>query len=180
MTTSDSRTSARPRARRRGAHLLSTVLFIAALGFAGAAIYLYVSDEGSTNGPPPPSAVAGRNEAANVMEGLKEAGLKPEYGRYTVTASQLTPPGQAIVVGGQELFIFIYVDEDGAAAIAEREADAADLDPATVTLTSRSAERPIGANEELHVFSNSNIIAILVGGDDKLVEKVGGVIESLP
>ena len=180
MTTSNS-TIARTRDRRRGAHLLSTVLFIAALGFAAAAVYLYFFDDGSSDGPPPPpSAAAGRNEAANVMEGLKAAGLEPEYGRYTATANQLTPPGQAIVVDGYDLFIFIYVDEDGSAAIAAREADAADLDPATLSIESRSAERPIGAGEELHVFSNSNIVGVLVGGDAELVDKVGGVIESLP
>lgn len=178
---SNSSLHAAPRPRRRGAHLLSTLLFIAALAFAGAAVYLYINDDGGTDGPPPPpSAQPGRNEAANVMTALRGAGLKPEYGRYNAEANQLTQPGQAMVVDGQDLFIFIYPDADGQAAIAAREADAADLDPATLSLQSRSAKRPLGEGAELHVYQKSNIIAVLVGGDAALQQKVQSAIESLP
>lgn len=181
VTTSDSSLHATPRPRRRGAHLLSTLLFIAAIGFAGAAVYLYVTEDEAADGPPPPAAAEpGRNEAANVMAGLKEAGLEPKYGRYSVETDQLSQPGQTIELGEHNFFIFIYPDADGQAAIAAREADAADVDPATMTLQSRSAERPLGEGEELHVFQGSNIVGVLVGGDDDLVQKVQDVIESLP
>jgi len=181
VTTSEPSLTGPRRSARRGASLLSTLLFIAAIAFAAAAAYLYFADEGGSDGPPPPpSAEAGRNEAANVMEGLKAAGLKPEYGRFTATANQLRPPGQAIDLGDASLYIFIYVDEDGAAAIADREADAADLDPATLTLESRSAERPLIGGDEVRAYQGSNIVGVLVGGDDALANKVQGVIESLP
>jgi hypothetical protein len=176
----DSSLHATPHPRRRGAHLLSTLLFIAAIGFAAAAVYLYLNDD-STDGPPPPAAAEpGRNEAANVMAGLKAAGLDPKYGRYSVETNQLSQPGQTIEIDDVNFFIFIYPDADGRAAIAAREADAADVDPATMTLQSRSAERPLVDGEELHVFQGSNIVGVLVGGDGDLVQKVQDVIESLP
>lgn len=171
--------SSRP-TERRGAHLLSTVLFIAAIAFAAAAVYLYVTDDATPAGPARPAAEDGRNEFQHVVGGLNDAGLKAQPGRYSAEANQLTQPGQTIEVEGQNLFVFIYPDADGAVAVADREADAADLDPATLELKSRSAERPLSEGGELHVFQGSNVIGILVGGDDELVQKVQEVIESLP
>lgn len=166
--------------QRRWAHLLSTVLFIAAIAFAAAALYFYLTQEDSPEGPPRPAAEAGRNEFAHVVGGLNDAGVEAKPGRYSAEANQLTQPGQTIEVNGQNLFVFIYPDAEGAAAVADREADAADLDPATLELASRSAERPLNDGEELHVFQNSNVIAVLVGGDDDLVQTVQDVINSLP
>ena len=180
MTTSTPSRSPAP-AARRGAHLLSTLLFLAAIGFAGAAVYLYVTgDAGSDGPPPPPTAAPGRNEAATVMQALRDAGLEAEYGRYTATANQLDPPGQAVEIGDAHLYVFIYVDQSGPAAIAAREDDTADLDPQTLTLESRSARRPLTEGQEVHVFEASNIVGILVGGDDELVDRVGQAFASLP
>lgn len=165
---------------RRWAHLLSTVLFIAAIAFAAAAVYFYLTEDDSPDGPPRPVAEAGRNQFANVVAGLSDAGLEAKPGRYSAEANQLTQPGQTIEVEGQNLFVFIYPDADGAAAVAAREADAADLDPATLDLASKSAERPLSDGDELHIFQNSNVIAVLVGGDDDLVRTVQDVIDSLP
>lgn len=165
---------------RRWAHLLSTVLFIAAIAFAAAAVYLYLTEDDSPGGPARPAAEAGRNEFAHIVGGLNDAGLEAKPGRYSAEANQLTQPGQTIEVSGQNLFVFIYPDAEGAAAVADRETDAADLDPATLELVSRSAERPLNDGEELHIFQNSNVIAILVGGDEDLVQSVQDVIEALP
>jgi len=176
---SPSMTRTRPN-QRRWPHLLSTVLFIAAIVFAAAAIYLYFEGGDSPNGPEPPAAEVGRNEFANVVTGLKDAGLSAQPGRYSAETSQLTQPGQTIEVNDHNLFVFIYPDSNGDQAVADREADAADLDPATMQLTSRSAERPLNEGEDVHIFQGSNVIAILVGGDDDLVKKVGDVIAALP
>lgn len=165
---------------RRWPHLLSTVLFIAAIVFAAAAIYLFIEGNDTPEGPERPVAEAGRNEFANVVTGLKDAGLSAQPGRYSAETSQLTQPGQTIEVNDHNLFIFIYPDSNGDQAIADREADAADLDPATIELTSRSAERPLNEGEDVHIFQGSNVIAILVGGDEDLVSTVGDVIASLP
>lgn len=165
---------------RRWPHLLSSLLFVAAIVFAGAAVYLYLEGDDTPSGPERPAAESGRNEFANVVTGLTDAGLHAQPGRYSAETSQLTQPGQTIEVEGQNLFIFIYPDADGAAAIADREADAADLDAETIELTSRSAERPLNDGEDVHIFQGSNVVAILVGGDDELVSTVEDVISSLP
>lgn len=177
---SDASIQPRGSSGRRWPHLLSTLLFIAAIGFAAVAVYLYIEGENTPSGPEPPTAEAGRNELASVLGGLNNAGLDAEYGRYSAEANQLDQPGQTIEVNGHNLFVFIYPAADGERAVADRKADAADLDPETLTLQSRSAERPLNEGKEVHVFQGSNVIAVLVGGDDELVTSVGDVIASLP
>jgi hypothetical protein len=173
-----SRDASRP--DRRWANRLSTILFIAAIIFAAAAVWLYFMEESEPEGPTAPTAEAGRIELSAVMTSLTDADLDASYGRFTATASQLEQPGQAIEVEEHNLFVFIYPDADPAAAVAAREADGADLDPETLVLESRSAERPLNENEESHVFQKSNVIVILVGGDEQLVTAVQDAIESLP
>jgi hypothetical protein len=166
---------------RRWANRLSTILFIAAILFAAAAVYLYVMEDDTPSGPVAPTAEAGRNEFATVITSLKDAGLNDvDPGRYSAEANQLEQPGQTIEIGDDNLFVFIYPDADPEAAIAAREADAADLDPDTLELRSRQAERPLNEGEETHIFQTSNVIVILVGGDDELVTTVQDAIESLP
>lgn len=177
---SDASTQPRRSSGPRWPHLLSTILFIAAIGFAVAAVYLYIDGKNTPSAPERPTAQPGLNEFASVVDGLKDAGLHAQPGRYTATANQLDQPGQTIEVNDHNLFVFIYPDADGEHAIADRKADATDLDPETLTLTSRSAERPLNEGEEVHIFQGSNVIAILVGGDDALVKSVGDVIASLP
>ena len=48
-----------------------------------------------------------------------------------------------------------------------------------MTLATRGGQL-IGEGETLRVFQGSNVIAVLVGGDDALAAKVQAVIESLP
>jgi hypothetical protein len=169
------------RPSRIWANRLSTVLFAAAIIFAGVAVYLYFIDESSPQGPTVPTPESGRNEFANVIEALRDAGLEDvDPGRYTATANQLEQPGQVIEAGEHNIFVFIYPDADPGAAVASREADAADLDPQTLKLTSRQAERPLNEGEETHIFQTSNVIVMLVGGDDDLVTTVQSAIETLP
>lgn len=174
-----SATSSRP--NRSWAHRLSTILFIAAILFAAAAVYLYVTEDSTPDGPVAPTAEAGRNEFATVINALRDAGLDDvDPGRYTATASQLEQPGQVIEIGETNAFVFIYPDADPDAAVAAREADAADLDPETLELTARTAERPLNEDMETHVFEASNVIVVLAGGDEELVSTVRDAIESLP
>lgn len=172
-------TTSRP--NRTWANHLSTILFIAAILFAAAAIYLYVAEDSSPDGPVAPTAEAGRNEFATVINALEDAGLEDvQPGRYTATANQLEQPGQVIEIGDVNAFVFIYPDADPAAAVAAREADAADLDPETLQLSARTAERPLNEEGETHVFQASNVIVALVGGDEELVSTVRDAIETLP
>lgn len=174
-----SATPSRP--NRSWAQRLSTILFIAAILFAAAAVYLYVTEDSTPDGPVVPTAEAGRNEFATVIKALEDAGLEDvQPGRYTATASQLEQPGQVIEIGETNAFVFIYPDADPDAAVAAREADAADLDPETLELTARTAERPLNEDMETHVFESSNVIVVVAGGEEDLVSTVQDAIESLP
>lgn len=168
--------------RRRGAQILSTLLFLVALGFAGAAIYIwYVDDEPSDNVPPPPSATPGLQTLADVLNAFKGAGLDGDYGRSpaTVKSSQMRPPGQHLIIEDQSVYVFIFQSGDPQTAAAAREDAAQGLDPETMTLTTPSGQS-FGEGETLTVSEGSNVIAILVGGDEDLQTQVRDVIEGLP
>lgn len=144
-------------------------------------MYLYFTEDSTPDGPVAPTAEAGRNEFATVINALKDAGLDDvDPGRYTASANQLDQPGQVIEIGDVNAFVFIYPDADPEAAVAAREADAADIDPATLELSARTAERPLNDGLDTHVFEASNVIVVLAGGDDDLVSTVENAIESLP
>ena len=91
----------KPTGARRGSQLLSTVLFIAALGFAAAALYIwYLDDADSGEDPPPPTVENGVYGLVNVLDALKDAGIDADYGRSpaTSTSNQLDMPGQNLRV----------------------------------------------------------------------------------
>ena len=168
--------------KRRGPHLLSTLLFITAIGFAAVAAYLYWNEqEDDKNEPTPPPAVSGQWGLAQVQNAFKEAGLSTDVGRTNGHADQIeNVPGQFVTVNGTDVYIFIFsktseVDDP----VAEAEAVYGTIDPASLELTRASSNDVIGEGEELHVFQGSNIIAVMVGGDPDDVEKVREVIEGL-
>lgn len=170
------------RESRRGAQILSTILFLGAMGFAAAGIYLYYfNDEEPPREPPIPTTTPGRNGLADVVRAFQAAGLDADYGRSPSTAdsSQIRTPGQHVVVEKQSVFIFAFPGADAESARVARETAAAGIDPATMTLATREGQA-IGEGETLRVFQGSNVIAVLVGGGDDLAADVQGVIESLP
>ncbi|MGB3329122.1 MAG: hypothetical protein WBA46_09230 [Thermomicrobiales bacterium] len=170
---------ATPSRTTRGSHILSTVLFIAAIGFAAAAGYLYLQDR---NTPPPrvqPTAEPGGNNLGSIVESLKHGGVDADYGRGTGKSNQLSQPGQMITIGGDTLLVFIYNDKNQAAAVSAREAEAAKLNPASITLTTPSG-RDLRGDKAVHVSQGSNVIAILISNDATLATKVQSVIEALP
>ena len=170
------------RGARRGAQILSSILFLAAIGFAAAGIYLYFfTDEEAPANPAIPTTTPGRNGLADVIRAFDAAGLNADYGRSPATAdtSQIETPGQHVIVDDRSVFIFTFPGANAEAARAAREEAAAAVDPTTMTLATRGGQ-PIGEGETLRAFQGSNVIAILVGGDDALAAKVQSVIESLP
>jgi len=170
------------RESRRGAQILSAILFLAAIGFAAAGIYIYYfKDEEKPQEPAIPTTTPGRIELADVVRALEAAGLDADYGRSPPTAdsSQIDRPGQHVLVEGQSVFIFAFPVTDADSGRVARETAAADLDPETMSLATRRGQA-IGDGETLRIFQGSNVIAVLVGGDDDLAADVQGVIESLP
>lgn len=164
---------------RRGSHIFSTVLFVAAIGFAAAAGYLYLQDRNAPAPRVPPTAEPGHNELGSVVESLKKGGVNADYGRGTGKSSQLSQPGQMITIGDDTLLIFIYNAGEKDSAVQEREADAGHIDAATMTLTTPSGRDLRGA-KAVHVSAGSNVIAVLISDDATLAANVQSVIEALP
>lgn len=168
--------------KRNRAIVISNILFALTIVAAAVVAYLYFFDDQFFNdGPNPPACEENAGELACVVSALEHQEFEDvAYGRYTASADQLTPPGQVIEIDGLNGFVFVYpaaTIEEGTAA---READGANLDPATVVVTSRTAERPLNEGEDVFVVQHSNVIFILVGGTDEDNAKVQEAIESLP
>lgn len=167
--------------RRNGPQILSTLLFVAAIGFATAAVYIwYMDDANEPDDPPAPTVEAGRYELVNVLNALEDAGLEAEFGRSPATAStkQLGTPGQNLKVEDSNVFIFIFNGADAGEAAAARETAFAGVDPATMLLTTPSGN-DVSNGEPLSVYQGANVIAVLVGGDADVQAQVQDVIEGL-
>ncbi|HEU0164056.1 MAG TPA: hypothetical protein VFQ54_03370 [Thermomicrobiales bacterium] len=169
------------RRKQRGPHILSTLLFIAAIGFAVAAGYLYLQDRDHTENRVPPTALPGRNDLGAVLQQFKDAGLSAGYGRITGHAEGIDEPGQSLTVDGQTVLVFIYNDADKASSVKDRKAAAAtlpdDLDGVAITSPSGTDLRK---GQPIYMAQGSNIITIMIGGDADLASKVQTVVEALP
>lgn len=167
--------------RRRGAQILSTVLFLAAIAFAAAAVYLWYTDEEAPDvNRPTPTVTPGLYNLAGVLSAFTGAGLDGDYGRSpaAVKSNQMTPPGQHLIVEDQSVYIFIFNDGDAGTSAAARAEAAQGLDPASMTLTTPSGQS-FGEGETLTIAEGGNVIAVMVGGDEELQAEVRSVIEGL-
>lgn len=168
--------------KRNRSIVISNILFALTFVAAGVVAYLYfVDDRFFNDGPNPPACDENAGELACVVTALEQQDFdKVEYGRYTASADQLTPPGQVLEIDGLNGFVFVYpaaTIEEGTAA---REEDGANLDAETIVITSRTADRPLNENEDVFVVQHSNVIFILVGGTEEDRAMVQEAIESLP
>jgi hypothetical protein len=130
------------------------------------------------NGEPttvPPTSAAGGNTLINIKQALENQGLKVEIVRSSFRSPQLTVPGQGLSVNNDKVYIFIY---NGADAVALREADSKNLDPATLTVMTVSGTPVAGTHP--HVVSNSNVIAVVASSDEDVTSKVDAAIQGLP
>ncbi len=167
--------------RRSGPQMLSIVLFVAALGFAAAAVYFwYIDDEMPDGERPVPTVAAGMYTLVNVLTALEDAGIEADYGRSPATAnsSQIDTPGQNLEVGETNVFIFVFSGADATIAAAARGQAFEGVDPGTMTLETPSG-RDVSEGQPLTAFEGANVIAVLVGGDEELQRQVRDVIEGL-
>lgn len=161
--------------RRNGPQVLSTLLFVAAIGFAAAAVYIWYMDDANQPGEASaPTAEAGTYELANVLAALEDAGLEADYGRSPAAArtDQLDQPGQNLQVGDTNVYIFLFPDA------AAREAAFAKVDPPAMALITTSGN-DVSNGQPLSVYQGANVIAVLIGGDPALQAEVQDVIEGL-
>lgn len=167
--------------KRTGPQVLSTLLFVAAMGFAAAAVYLwFMNDDDTPDEAPVPTAEGGVYELVDVLNAFEDAGIETDFGRSPAAArtDQLDSPGQNLEVGETNVYIFIFTGADPEALAAEREQAFAGLDPASMSLTTPSG-KDVSNGEPLTPYQGANVIAVLIGGDDALRASVRDAIEGL-
>lgn len=170
--------------RNRTAQILSSILFIAAIGFAAGAGYVWYTDEESPAAPrtPPPAENAAQIDLAQVLRVLTDTNDDWDYGRNPVAAhaNQLSAPGQHLKLGDVSLFVFIFTGPSGEERVAAREAASEQMNLETMELTTTSGDVINANGEQLYMAEGSNVITILVGGDQELADQVADAIAELP
>jgi hypothetical protein len=170
-------------ARRRGPHILSTILFLVAVGFAIGAVYLYWQEQqDDSNTPTPPPAASGQYTLVQVKSALDGAGMTTDFGRNTGHADQIgsSIPGQTLTANGNDVVVFIFSGTDGVpdSSVEMAEQAFAGMDASTIEVTRPSGEQ-IGGGEEAHIVQSSNVIAVMFGGSEEDVEQFESGIASL-
>ncbi len=165
----------RQQARRRnlGSSLIFAALAIVLVAIAGYLWYDENNEDDAPTAPPPNPETVGRIEAVNVLDALIAQDLDAAFGRSAARAAQLSNPGQAITIGSDTLYVFVYP------SVPAREADSNGLDEESLVLTSLGT--PVaGGDGPPHVVIKGNIIVVLPAEDDELRENVDAAIASLP
>lgn len=150
---------------------MSNVLAVAAVLFAILAVFLYLRPGGSGIAPIP-QAKPGGNELINVVKALEGQGLAVTQPQgLFVPAGALDVPGQGLEIAGNPAFVFLFPDAASAAA-------AKDVDVAAIAPPAKSgAPAPVG---ERRLTQGSNVILVMLGGDDAAWQKATAAIASLP
>ena len=157
----------------RGARTLSTVLYVISAVLIVVVIVLYFRNrDHQSNVAPTPPTVPGQNQLINVEDAFKAQGLTVTAGRFGASADALTPPGQMLDVNGSTVYVFVYGSPD------ERTADSDGVDASSLEITTLTGTAVPA--DQLKMYSQSNIIAVLVGGDDALAAKIAAGMKALP
>lgn len=157
----------------RGARTLSTILYVAAAVLVVVVIVLYFRGRDQTTvAPPTPPSVPGQNQLINVEDVFKQQGLTVTAGRGGARADALTPPGQVLDVNGKTVYVFVYPSP------AERTSDSDGLDASSLNITTLAGT--VVPVDQLKISSQSNIIAVLAGGDASLAAKIDAGMKALP
>jgi hypothetical protein len=172
-----------PKRRSRAAQILSMVLFVAALGFAAAAAWIWYNDESNSGpGTPPPAESAENIDLAQVLMVLTQSNDDWGYGRSpaTVHANQLQFPGQHLKLDDTSLYVFIFTGKTAEDRVAAREAAGDEVDLDTLTLSTGSGVKINGDGQRIYMLEHSSVLCIMVGGDDELAQEVAAALGKLP
>jgi hypothetical protein len=159
------------------------MLFAVAIGFAVAAVWIWYRDDTHPGpGTPTPARTAEQIDLAQVLGVLKARDDGWDYARSPSSArtDQLAMPGQVLKRGDNLLFVFIFTGASSDDRVAAREQAAGKVDLATMTLTTTSGKVLNAGGEPLHMAQHSNVIAILLGGDDALAGEIQAALDDLP
>jgi hypothetical protein len=151
------------------------IFAVAAVAVLAYGIWQSRDDGNSDNSNPPPAATPGAYKLIDVVSSLENAGSNVEIIRASFRSPQLTVPGQGLEVDGVPVYVFIYPGRD---AVAAREAESKNIDPATLTVNTISGT-PV-AEGEPHVVFSSNVIAVVPSSSQAVNDKVDEAIEGLP
>ena len=156
--------------QRKPKNTLSNILAVAAVLLAILAVVLYLRPGRGI--APIPTAAPGDNQLINVVRALEAQGLQvtQTQGMF-VPAGDAGVPGQGLEVGGNPAFVFLFPDETQA------QSAVLTLDPAAVVPgEKRGTPLPEG---ERRMTQGSNVILVMVGGDDAAWQKVEIAIAGL-
>ena len=149
--------------QRKPKNTLSNILAVVAVLLAILAVVLYLRPGRGI--APIPTASPGENQLINVVRALEGQGLQvtQTQGMF-VPAGDAGVPGQGLAVDGNPAFVFLYPDQ------AQAQGTVLTLDPAAVIPdTLRGTPLPTG---ERRMAQGSNVVLIMVGGDDVTWQKV--------
>ena len=162
-----------PSSKAKRARQLSTMLYVISAVLIVVVFALYFRDRGQkTQTPPTPASIPGQNELINVVDALQVQGLSVKAAPGGASTDAFTPPGQVLSVNDKTVYVFIYASPD------DRTIDSDGLDPSTIAITTLAGTAVPAA--ELTVFSQSNVIAVLVDGDASLAAKIDAGTKALP
>lgn len=156
--------------RRKSKNTLSNILAVVAVLFAILAVVLYLRPGRGV--APVPTAAPGENQLINVVRALEGQGLEvtQPQGMF-VPAGDSGVPGQGLEISGIPSFVFLYPEQSQA------QGAVLTLDPAAVVPDAlRGTPMPGG---ERRITQGSNVVLIMVGGDDGTWQKVETAIADL-
>jgi hypothetical protein len=156
--------------RRTSRNTLSNILAVVAVLFAILAIVLYLRPGRGI--APVPTAVPGGNQLINVVRALEAQGLEVRQPKgMFVPAGDAGVPGQGLDIAGNPAFVFLFLDQSQA------QGAVLTLDPAAVVPDElRGTPMPEG---ERRITQGSNVVLIMVGGDDATWQKVETAVAGL-
>lgn len=162
------------RSKRSPRNILSLMLFALAVILFVVVAVLYVQDRDKKEPTaPPPSSVPGHAQLKNVYDALKAQGIDVQYMKTGGARIEvLSAAGQGLTVAGHTLYVFLFDDP------ATRESETTDLDPADPGLETITGDAIPAPN--VHVISNSNVYAVLLGDSPDLIAKVDSAIQGMP
>ena len=130
-----------------------------AAGLLATVAFLYLHDKDKKDDPARPTAVPGHYQLIDVLDTLKDAGVKATYGdpRSNVNSRLLGAPGQLLTVGDGSVYVFVFPD------IATQESATLDVEPDDIDLhTLTGTVIPVsGATLSAH----SNIAVLILNLD---------------
>ncbi len=163
-------TQAQAQAQKPRRNTLSNVFALVAVVFAILAVVLYLRPGRGV--APMPVAGPGGNQIVNVTNALKAQGLEVEQppGHF-IPAGEVSVPGQGVEINGAAGYIFLFPN----AETAKKEVDG--VSPSRLVPTElRGTPQPEG---ERRAVLGSNVVVVLVGGDDETWNKVQAAVATL-